>query len=101
MSEIKSRFPQVTIPSRFPKLGKADTLPGPLQEVTSEKLNKEDVAFEHPAKGMKQDCDECVHWDAPYGCYLVNGIVFCGDWCNKWELNPVRKTAQEELHGSK
>lgn len=87
MSEIKTKFPPVRIPSRFPVApqGKPDTLSSePAMEAITHKYEKSEVQFEHPAKGMS-DCDDCKHFDPCWSCYLVNGMVRPEDWCNKFE----------------
>jgi hypothetical protein len=48
------------------------------------KLTKIEVGFEHPAKG-KQHCRECVHWQSPNRCKIVEGIVKGVDWCKRFE----------------
>jgi hypothetical protein len=48
------------------------------------KHTKEEVKFEHPAKGLNH-CKDCVHWNAPNRCKIVEGKVMGVDWCDKWD----------------
>jgi hypothetical protein len=48
------------------------------------KLSKQEVHFEHPAKGMHK-CYECVHFLLKKEeCKIVAGKVEKNDWCDKW-----------------
>jgi hypothetical protein len=51
------------------------------------KYTKEEVKFEHPAKGPNH-CKDCVHWNAPNRCKIVEGKVMGVDWCDKFEKKP-------------
>jgi hypothetical protein len=50
------------------------------------KLMKEEVGYEHPAKG-KDDCDDCKHFEvlAPRHCEIVEGTILPEDWCQKFK----------------
>lgn len=49
------------------------------------KFTKEQVAFEHPAKGMDK-CGNCVHYiRASQTCRIVRGQIMPEDWCKKFE----------------
>lgn len=48
------------------------------------KFKKSEVEFEHPAKG-KNHCRECVHFESPNRCAIVEGVVKGTDWCDKFE----------------
>jgi hypothetical protein len=50
----------------------------------SPKLTKEEVSFEHPAKGPRH-CEQCVHFQPGQdSCKIVSGKIEPGDWCEKW-----------------
>ena len=58
------------------------------------RYRKDQVSFQHPAKG-RDDCDECVHYrDEERTCDLVKGLIQPEDWCRKFELDES-KLAQE------
>lgn len=62
-------------------------MPGDVQShVTERKYRKDEVRFEHPAKG-KQHCGICEHFevDAPRHCEIVAGIIESVDWCDRFE----------------
>lgn len=49
------------------------------------RYTKEQVRYEHPAKG-KDDCDDCAHFICDSNaCELVKGNIEPEDWCRKFE----------------
>lgn len=59
------------------------------------KFNKEDVHFEHPAKGMA-DCDECMYYlgEKAMECTRVKGSVAPHDWCDQYNCKPDINTGK-------
>jgi hypothetical protein len=48
------------------------------------KYTKEQVKFQHPAKGKNQ-CGQCRHFlKNEEKCEIVNGKIQPEDWCNKF-----------------
>lgn len=46
---------------------------------------KDEVKFEHPAKGM-DNCRDCAHFIAKdHLCKIVEGTIQPGDWCDKFK----------------
>jgi len=54
------------------------------------KYTKLEVLYEHPAKGMDH-CKNCIHFEAPKHCEIVEGIIHPEDWCKKFERINMRK----------
>lgn len=86
MSEIKTRFPKGTATEVFPKpkQAKPDVLPGPLQEITTQKSTKEEVSYQDSPKNGKR-CINCSHFDNPSHCYGVNGEISLNGWCSHFD----------------
>jgi hypothetical protein len=48
-----------------------------------EKFTKAEVDFESPAGG-KDQCRDCVHFEAPNRCEIVEGRIDPEDWCSRF-----------------
>ena len=53
-------------------------------ENVHERFTKEDVGYEHPAKG-KDHCSNCINFNGPNSCEIVVGLIQPEDWCQKYE----------------
>lgn len=53
---------------------------------TSIMFAKNEVGYEHPAKGSDH-CGICAHFRAPHKCVEVVGYIRREDWCQKFEMN--------------
>lgn len=56
------------------------------------KFTKEQVGFEHPAKGPDH-CGQCQHFLGGR-CAIVYSTVMAGDWCRKWKAEDAQRTLQ-------
>ena len=54
----------------------------------ADRMSKEEVAFEHPAKG-ESSCGQCSHFERGSNtCAIVSGTVLPEDWCEEWSARP-------------
>lgn len=56
---------------------------------TRSMLTKDEVGFEHPAKGS-DSCGGCKQFRPMHTCRIVAGYIRSGDWCEKYEIKGKR-----------
>jgi hypothetical protein len=47
------------------------------------KYTKQQVSYEHPAKG-DDHCSDCTHFRGHHSCAIVQGTILPEDWCDKF-----------------
>lgn len=60
------------------------------------KFSKDQVDFEHPAKGPNH-CGECKYFLGGR-CAIVSGIVMAEDWCKKFDKENMKAKSPAELN---
>jgi hypothetical protein len=51
------------------------------------KLSQKASGYRGTPKG-KQECDNCVQWQPPASCKLVDGVISATGWCNIYVAKP-------------
>jgi hypothetical protein len=57
------------------------------QAVAQQKIDKALVMYQEKPKGTQQ-CDNCLHWQAPNACAIVNGPILPNGWCGAYAPKP-------------
>jgi hypothetical protein len=57
------------------------------QAVAQQKIDKSLVMYQEKPKGTQQ-CDNCLHWQPPGSCAIVNGPILATGWCGAYAPKP-------------
>jgi hypothetical protein len=57
------------------------------QAHAQQKIDKALVMYQEKPKGAQQ-CDNCLHWQAPNACAIVNGPILATAWCGAYAPKP-------------
>ena len=52
----------------------------PVRDARAKKMAKQDIQYQDTPKG-DQDCDDCVYWQPPNACGIVEGVISPHGWC--------------------
>ena len=52
-----------------------------------QKIEKSLVMYQEKPKGA-QRCDNCLHWQPPASCAIVNGPILASAWCGAYAPKP-------------
>jgi|GEM_PF-296118 hypothetical protein len=65
----------------------------PAPAVAQTKVSQKLVSYQATPKGAAR-CDNCLQWQAPSSCKLVQGAIAASGWCSLYGLNPKHGTAE-------
>jgi hypothetical protein len=82
-----SRRRMLTIAAGATSIGAATIIGTPTQAQAA-KVSQKAVKYQDTPKG-EQHCDNCLHFEAPSSCKLVDGAISPQGWCMIYAKKPT------------